>query len=121
LIFKIKKIKVNLINPGACAIVVYFEFKYAKGYFVKLAERLEYQKVEPKYQKEYGKTYDKTEAKEVGKKIAGSQKAKYETKMSKGGSPKKSGGIMILAKQIRKDGETWKSALNRAGEQLKNK
>jgi hypothetical protein len=86
-----------------------------------IAKSFEGKKVEPKYQKEYGKTYDKTEAKEVGKKIAGSQKAKYETKMSKGGSPKKSGGIMILAKQIRKDGETWKSALNRAGEQLKNK
>jgi hypothetical protein len=72
----------------------------------------------------YIKTYSKllkTREKQVGKKIAGSQKAKYETKMSKGGSPKKSGGIMILAKQIRKDGETWKSALNRAGEQLKNK
>jgi hypothetical protein len=84
-----------------------------------IAKSFEGKKVEPKYQKEYGKTYDKAEAKEVGNKIAGSQKAKNETKMSKDGSPKKSGGLMLLAREIRKDGETWQSALKRAGEQLK--
>lgn len=84
-----------------------------------IAKSFEGKKVEPKYQKEYGKTYDKAEAKEVGNKIAGSQKAKNETKMSKDGIPKKSGGLMLLAREIRKDGETWQSALKRAGEQLK--
>lgn len=51
-----------------------------------IAKKFEGKKVEPKYQKEYGKTYDKAEAKEVGNKIAGSQKAKYDSKMSGGGS-----------------------------------
>lgn len=50
-----------------------------------IAKKFEGKKVEPKYQKEYGKTYDKAEAKEVGNKIAGSQKAKYDAKMSGGG------------------------------------
>jgi hypothetical protein len=59
------------------------------------------------------------EAKEVGNKIAGSQKAKYDSKMSGGGSTTKRGGAMVLAKQIRKDGESWQSALKRANEQLK--
>jgi hypothetical protein len=183
-----------------------------------IAKNFEGKKVEPKYQKEYGKTYDKAEAKEVGNKIAGSQKAKYDSKMSGGGSTEvgyfkneidndyiseinkyfnkwngiktekdsenfkkikppmfgtyknvtileqiskfenkdvpfdanqvlrndfkkevskiidklsnsksysgggsttKRGGAMVLAKQIRKDGESWQSALKRANEQLK--
>lgn len=84
-----------------------------------IAKNFEGKKVEPKYQKEYGKTYDKAEAKEVGNKIAGSQKAKYDSKMSGGGSTTKRGGAMVLAKQIRKDGESWQSALKRANEQLK--
>ena len=84
-----------------------------------IAKNFEGKKVEPKYQKEYGKTYDKAEAKEVGNKIAGSQKAKYDNKMSGGGSTTKRGGAMVLAKQIRKDGESWQSALKRANEQLK--
>jgi hypothetical protein len=50
-----------------------------------IAKNFEGKKVKPKYQKEYGKTYDKAEAKEVGNKIAGSQKAKYDSKMSDGG------------------------------------
>ena len=184
-----------------------------------IAKKFEGKKVEPKYQKEYGKTYDKAEAKEVGNKIAGSQKAKYDAKMSgggylkngyfkneidndyieeinkyynkwnsikdekdsenfkktkppmfgtykttdileqikhfekldipfqanevsrnqfkkevskiidnftnkksygKGGSTKR-GGAMQLAKQIRKEGESWQSALKRANEQIRNK
>jgi hypothetical protein len=42
-------------------------------------------------------------------------------KMTTGGATKKGGqgGIMVLAKQIRKDGESWKDALKRAGQQLK--
>jgi hypothetical protein len=85
-----------------------------------IAKNFEGKKVKPKYQKEYGKTYDKTEAKEVGNKIAGSQKAKYDSKMSGGGSTKR-GGAMQLAKQIRKDGESWQSALKRANEEIRNK
>lgn len=91
-----------------------------------IAKNFEGKKVEPKYQKEYGKTYDKAEAKEVGNKIAGSQKAKYDSKMSGGGSttrkPKtSSNNTMVLAKQIRKDGESWQSALKRAKEQIAKK
>jgi hypothetical protein len=85
-----------------------------------IAKNFEGKKVKPKYQKEYGKTYDKAEAKEVGNKIAGSQKAKYDSKMSGGGKTKR-GGAMVLAKQIRKDGESWASALKRANEQMKKK
>ncbi len=85
-----------------------------------IAKKFEGKKVEPKYQKEYGKTYDKAEAKEVGNKIAGSMKAKYDSKMSGGGKTKR-GGSMVLAKQIRKEGESWASALKRANEQIKNK
>ena len=85
-----------------------------------IAKNFEGKKVEPKYQKEYGKTYDKAEAKEVGNKIAGSQKAKYDSKMSAGGKTKR-GGAMQLAKQIRKEGESWQSALKRANEQVRNK
>lgn len=84
-----------------------------------IAKKFEGKKVEPKYQKEYGKTYDKAEAKEVGNKIAGSQKAKYDAKMSGGGSTKR-GGAMQLAKEIRKEGESWASALKRANEQIRN-
>ena len=85
-----------------------------------IAKNFEGKKVEPKYQKEYGKTYDKAEAKEVGNKIAGSQKAKYDSKMSSGGKTKR-GGSMQLAKQIRKEGESWGSAIKRANEQIRNK
>lgn len=85
-----------------------------------IAKNFEGKKVKPKYQKEYGKTYDKAEAKEVGNKIAGSQKAKYDSKMSAGGKTKR-GGAMQLAKQIRKEGESWQSALKRANEQVRNK
>ena len=84
-----------------------------------IAKNFEGKKVEPKYQKEYGKTYDKAEAKEVGNKIAGSQKAKYDSKMTKGGSVKKSGSAMVYAKKIRKDGESWRDALIRANKEMK--
>jgi len=42
-------------------------------------------------------------------------------KMSSGAEVKKGnrGGVMVLAKKIRKDGESWKDALKRAGQQLK--
>jgi hypothetical protein len=42
-------------------------------------------------------------------------------KMSSGSEVKKTnrGGVMVLAKKIRKDGESWKDALKRAGQQLK--
>ncbi len=42
------------------------------------------------------------------------------TKTSKSGSTKR-GGAMQLAKEIRKDGESWQSALKRANEQMRNK
>jgi hypothetical protein len=86
-----------------------------------IAKNFEGKKVKPKYQKEFGKTYDKAEAKEVGKRVAGSQKAKYDSKMSGGGSTTKRGGAMVLAKQIRKEGESWGSALKRANEQMRKK
>jgi hypothetical protein len=41
-----------------------------------------------------------------------------EEKMAKGGVTNR-GGIMLLAKQIRKENESWKDALKRAGEQLR--
>ena len=41
-----------------------------------------------------------------------------EEKMKKGGITNR-GGIMLLAKQIRKENESWKDALKRAGEQLR--
>lgn len=86
--------------------------------------------VEPKYQKEYGKTYDAKEAKEakeVGNKIAGAQKASYNSKAEKGAVVKKksnnpnAGKSMQLAKEIRKDGEKWTDAVKRASAMLKDK
>jgi hypothetical protein len=81
-----------------------------------IAKKFEGKSVEPKYQKEYGKVYSKEEADKVGDKIAGSMVAK--DKMKKGGVTSR-GGIMLLAKQIRKENESWKDALKRAGEQLR--
>jgi hypothetical protein len=101
--------------------------KYAKGGGISKFERLsrsvaknyEGKRVKPQYQKEYGKVYSKTKAKEVGNKVAG--KVKANQKMSSGAEVKKTnrGGVMVLAKKIRKDGESWKDALKRAGQQLK--
>jgi len=85
----------------------------------KVARNYEGKRVKPQYQKEYGKVYSKSEAKEVGDKVAG--KVKANQKMATGGETKKGGkgGIMVLAKQIRKEGESWQDALKRAGQQLK--
>lgn len=84
-----------------------------------VAKNYEGKSVKPKYQKEYGKTYSKAEAKEVGNKVAG--KVKAMKKAESGTTVKKGnrGGVMVLAKQIRKEGESWKDALKRAGQQLK--
>jgi hypothetical protein len=85
----------------------------------KVAKNYEGKRVKPQYQKEYGKVYSKSEAKEVGDKVAG--KVKANQKMVSGGETKKGarGGIMTLAKKIRKDGEKWTDAVKRAGQQLK--
>ena len=84
-----------------------------------VAKNYEGKRVKPQYQKEYGKVYSKAEAKEVGNKVAG--KVKANQKMTTGGETKKGarGGVMVLAKKIRKEGESWKDALKRAGQQLK--
>ena len=90
-----------------------------------IAKNFQGKRVEPKYQKEYGKVYDSKEAKEVGNKIAGSQKAKYDAKLEKGSEVKKGKGnhkmkeVTELAKKIRKDGEKWTDALRRAYQQMK--
>lgn len=90
-----------------------------------IAKKFEGKRVEPKYQKEYGKVYDKEEAKEVGNKIVGSQKAKYDAKAEKGAVVKKGKGnhkmkaTTDLARKIRKEGEKWTDAIKRANEQLK--
>lgn len=90
-----------------------------------IAKNFEGKRVEPKYQKEYGKVYDKTEAKEVGNKIAGSQKSKYDAKAEKGAVVKKGKGnhkmkaTTDLARKIRKEGEKWTDAIKRASQQLK--
>jgi len=84
-----------------------------------VAKNYEGKRVKPQYQKEYGKVYSKSEAKEVGNKVAGKvkamKKAESGTEVKKGGK----GGIMVLAKQIRKEGESWQDAVKRAGQQLK--
>jgi len=84
-----------------------------------VAKNYEGKRVKPQYQKDYGKVYSKSEAKEVGNKVAG--KMKMMKKAESGAEVKKTnrGGVMVLAKKIRKDGESWKDALKRAGQQLK--
>ena len=90
-----------------------------------IAKNFEGKRVEPKYQKEYGKVYDTKEAKEVGNKIAGSQKASYDSKAEKGAVVSKGKGnhkmkaTTDLARKIRKDGEKWTDAIKRASQQLK--
>jgi hypothetical protein len=44
-----------------------------------------------------------------------------DKKSFSGGGSTKRGGAMQLAKQIRKDGESWQSALKRANEEIRNK
>jgi hypothetical protein len=78
--------------------------------------------VEPKYQKEYGKRYDSKEAKEVGNKIAGKQKASYDQNNMKSGGSVKSDKLKKVtqkAKEIRKEGEKWQSAMKRAYAMMK--
>jgi hypothetical protein len=104
-----------------------FKIIYATGGGISNFERLsrvvaknyEGKRVKPQYQKEYGKVYSKAEAKEVGNKVAG--KMKMMKKAESGAEVKKTnrGGVMVLAKKIRKEGESWKDALKRAGQQLK--
>jgi hypothetical protein len=104
-----------------------FKIIYATGGGISNFERLsrvvaknyEGKRVKPQYQKEYGKVYSKAEAKEVGNKVAG--KMKMMKKAESGAEVKKTnrGGVMLLAKKIRKEGESWKDALKRAGQQLK--
>ena len=56
-----------------------------------------------------------------GKRIAVLSEYISKNKMNTGGATKKGGqgGIMVLAKKIRKEGESWQDALKRAGQQLK--
>lgn len=84
-----------------------------------VAKNYEGKQVKPKYQKEYGKVYSKSEAKEVGKKVAGKVKAMQKAESGVAVKKGNRGGVMVLAKKIRKDGESWKDALKRAGQQLK--
>lgn len=70
---------------------------------------------------------DKKAIKEVDKLLKNKEllASKISTSKSKkeyaGGGSTKRGGAMQLAKQIRKDGESWQSALKRANEQMRNK
>lgn len=101
--------------------------KFAEGGGISNFERLsrvvaknyEGKSVKPAYQKDYGKRYSKSEAREVGNRVAG--KIKMMKKAESGASVAKGnrGGVMVLAKKIRKDGESWKDALKRAGQQIK--
>jgi hypothetical protein len=91
-----------------------------------IAKKFVGKKVEPKYQEEYGKTYDKKEAEEVGNKIAGSIKAKYE-KAEKGMKIKRPGSgnplmkkAIELAKKNRKPGQKWTDAVKIAYADIKN-
>jgi flagellin-specific chaperone FliS len=92
----------------------------------KVAKNYEGKPVKSQYQEEYGKYYSKEEAQEVGDKVAGKVKAMQPAKKEMGGGTKKatSGSEMlkqanILAKEIRKDGESWNDAKKRAFAQLK--
>jgi hypothetical protein len=84
-----------------------------------VAKNYEGKRVKPKYQNEYGKVYSKSEAKEVGNKVAGKvklmKKAESGTEVKKGNR----GGVMLLAKKIRRDGEKWTDAVKRASQELK--
>lgn len=84
----------------------------------KVAKNYEGKPVKNKYQEEYGKYYSKEEAQEVGDKVAGKMKAMTADKKENGGriSMKLANE---LAKEIRKDGESWNDAKKRAFAQLK--
>ena len=84
----------------------------------KVAKQYEGKPVKSQYQEEYGKYYSKEEAQEVGDKVAGKMKAMTADKKENGG--KISMKIANeLAKEIRKDGESWNDAKKRAFAQLK--
>lgn len=94
----------------------------------KVAKEYEGKPVKSQYQEEYGKYYSKEEAQEVGDKVAGKVKAMQPAKKAMGGSTefkKSNSGTETLkkanelAKQIRKDGESWLDAKKRAFAQLK--
>jgi hypothetical protein len=91
----------------------------------KVAKNYEGKPVKKEFQKEYGKVYSKEEAQEVGDKVAGKVKAMQPAKKEMGGETKKRSGsemlkqANILAKKIRKDGESWNDAKKRAFAQLK--
>lgn len=93
----------------------------------KVAKQYEGKPVKSQYQEEYGKYYSKEEAQEVGDKVAGKMKAMQTAKKEMGGkTEKKENGGRIsmklaneLAKEIRKDGESWNDAKKRAFAQLK--
>jgi hypothetical protein len=92
----------------------------------KVAKQYEGKPVKSQYQEEYGKFYSKEEAQEVGDKVAGKVKAMQPAKKEMGGETKKmsNGREMLikanqLAKEIRKDGESWNDAKKRAFAQLK--
>ena len=84
----------------------------------KVAKQYEGKPVKSQYQEEYGKYYSKEEAQEVGDKVAGKMKAMTADKNENGGriSMKLANE---LAKEIRKDGESWNDAKKRAFAQLK--
>jgi hypothetical protein len=84
----------------------------------KVAKNYEGKPVKSQYQEEYGKYYSKEEAQEVGDKVAGKMKAMTADKKENGGriSMKLANE---LAKEIRKDGESWNDAKKRAFAQLK--
>lgn len=84
----------------------------------KVAKQYEGKPVKSQYQEEYGKYYSKEEAQEVGDKVAGKMKAMTADKKENGGriSMKLANE---LAKEIRKDGESWNDAKKRAFAQLK--
>jgi hypothetical protein len=93
----------------------------------KVAKQYEGKPVKSQFQEEYGKYYSKEEAQEVGDKVAGKMKAMQTAKKEMGGkTEKKENGGRIsmklanqLAKEIRKDGESWNDAKKRAFAKLK--
>jgi hypothetical protein len=92
----------------------------------KVAKEYEGKPVKSQYQEEYGKYYSEEEAQEVGDKVAGKVKAMQPAKKDLGGETKKtsSSSKMLmranqLAKEIRKEGESWNDAKKRAFAQLK--
>lgn len=84
--------------------------KFADGGKISSSER---------FLKVVAKNYKEKRVEPKRKKVAGKvkpiKKAESGTAVKKGNR----GGVMVLAKKIRKDGESWKDALKRAGQQMK--